>query len=440
MEAMRQISSILGGGVEEKGVRIGDEVLLEAFQERKKTFKLTRTKYQIQLNGQFSINTVDSIISLSGKEVFGGEFSLSLVTMNYLKKASDEDSRYLLKSLGDVPFRINGVYAFEAYVERGDVIDFGYNRIRFLKSKFNLNQEFDIPMNIVESEISILLEGETGTGKSTLAKKIHSESGRAGEFVQINLSSFSPNLVESEIFGHVKGAFTGSVNAKKGALLEANRGTLFLDEIDSITLDLQTKLLLFLDNHEVRPVGGERGQKVDVRVIFASGSNLMKKVEEGKMRKDFYYRIKSSYFYTLKSLRSFPDRIDTICQEFERDQAVNLCPELIEFYRACPWPGNIRQLKGHLMKKKLFSNGKKIVLEGIDYELLDTHSFLITGSDSIGEIRTLEEVKKIYCQDVFIKMGKNVTQTARVLDLSCNTLKAYLKSDDKVQITHETII
>lgn len=121
----------------------------------------------------------------------------------------------------------------------------------------------------------IFLSGETGTGKSTLAREIHDISSRSKEpFVQINIASFSQNLVESELFGHAKGAFTGALFEKRGIFLEANKGTLFLDEIDSLSFELQTKLLLFLDDLKIRAVGSNHDKKVDVRLIVASGENL----------------------------------------------------------------------------------------------------------------------------------------------------------------------
>src|SRR5690606_12983163 len=127
--------------------------------------------------------------------------------------------------------------------------------------------ELNSSKKIIQSNLPILIEGETGTGKTTLAKSIHQMSERSGEFVHVNLSAFSENLMESELFGHLKGAFTGAYNDKKGAIERANNGTLFLDEIDSTSIAVQTKLLLFLDNYKLSPVGSGVMKKINCRIL-----------------------------------------------------------------------------------------------------------------------------------------------------------------------------
>jgi len=421
----RQLSKELTSSVGLRGVRENDEMLMDVFQDRKRIFKLNRTHYLFTSSDCFDFQSLKSKMSLPCPKGFGTTFEMVLVKDSH--NFHSDESRYLFRSLGNDPFRLNGTYCFEAFLERGDVIDICFNRFHFLKPKGNLmlvNDNQKLTDEVVKSSLSILLEGETGTGKTTLAKKIHEESGRVGRFVHLNLSAFAPSLVESEVFGHVKGAFTGAINAKRGALLEAHRGTLFLDEIDSLTLDLQTKLLLFLDDLMVRPVGGENLTKTDVRLIFASGSKLKDKVDEGKMRKDFYYRLQSGCSYSLVPLREQAEKIKEFVHEFENQEAVVFSDELIDFYRQCQWPGNFRQFKSHLIKKKVYSGGKKIVFSELDKELLtDSRSPQnLTGSD----ICPLEKMKTDYCFSVWVKMDKNLARTAKILEVSPNTLKAYL--------------
>jgi hypothetical protein len=426
VEALRQerlITPYLESSVGPRGVRENDEFLIDVFQDRKRSFKLNRTKYLIQNGNHFEFDFTRSRISLP---IFGNEeclFELELVATRK-NKNHNEHSRYLLRSLGITPFRLNGTHCFEAFLERGDAIDLGFNRIQFLKPTEKGYEKNILSEKYIKSPISILLEGETGTGKTTFAKKIHEESGRIGRFVHINLSAFSPGLIESELFGHVKGAFTGAINPKRGAFLEAHKGTLFLDEIDSLSLDLQTKLLLFLDDYQVRAVGGENTSKVDVRMIFASGSILKNKIIEEKMRKDFYYRLQSGCAVTMPSLRENADRIKQLCRKFEYDQAIVVGDELIQFYSTCVWPGNIRQLNSHLLKKKIFSNGKKFIIDETDQELLSDN--LNVKRLNPAEILTLEKMKINYCYDVYLKADKNIAKTAKILEMSQNTLKVYL--------------
>jgi transcriptional regulator of acetoin/glycerol metabolism len=436
MEALRQermIGPDLDSTIGHNGVRESDEFILDIFQERKKTFKLNRTKYKIVCGKKFEFDFSKAIITLP---VFGKHdctFELELIA-NSFSKNHNEKSRYLFRSLGEKAFRLNGIYCFEAFLERGDVLDIGFNRIHFPRVDVMTNLDLKLSEKLIKSPIAILIEGETGTGKTTLAKKIHEESGRSGRFVHLNLSAFSSSLIESELFGHVKGAFTGAINAKRGAIMEAHKGTLFLDEIDSLTTDLQTKLLLFLDNYEVRAVGGESSTAVDVRMIFASGSKLVNRVELKEMRKDFYYRLQAGCLVTLDSLRNNPERIIDICLVFEKKNAVVFDKELTRFYSTCEWPGNIRQLQSHLLKKKVLSEGKKLIFDELDKELLTSK----INIDS-NNILPLEKIKIDYCHQVYLKMDRNITRTAKTLELCQNTLKSYLQKKEEELRGHQVI-
>ena len=239
--------------------------------------------------------------------------------------------------------------------EHNDLCEIGYHEFQF-KKKSELNLTLNkgslelLDEKIVKSKVPILIEGETGVGKTHIARKIHEASGCQGEFVHVNLCSFSPGLIESELFGHIRGAFTGAMNDKKGALREAREGTLFLDEIDSLSIEMQTKLLLFLEDFLVRPVGSAIKYPVQTRVICAAGKDLGEMVKEGFMRKDFYFRISSGKKLKLKSLREDPSRVESIMNKFALDKDIYFSPKLYEFYKSLPWPGNIRQLVGHLQK------------------------------------------------------------------------------------------
>ncbi len=423
------LESIVGG----RGLREEDEFVLEAFQERKKTYRLKRFRYLFKTAKNFHFDSTSGEVTLPVLEKYFQDYELVLIKHN-MARSYDERSRYLFRSLGDTPFKINGILAFEAFVERGDTIDIGYNRIHFPRPQPKMKLVKDEPVlsaEMMKSSLNIMIEGETGTGKTTLAKKIHEESCRQGQFVHLNLSSFSPGLIESELFGHVKGAFTGAMTEKKGAILEAHKGTLFLDEIDSLTLELQTKLLLFLDNQEFRAVGGNHPVQSNVRLIFASGTPLKILLSEGKMRRDFYYRLTSGLVIGLESLRSNPERIQECCREFEQKEFCVLSDELVQFYSQCPWPGNLRQLFSHLQKKKILSGGKKLSLDQGDYLLKEETNVLELACN---EWRTLEEMKRDYCATVFNKSEKNFSKASRILEISPNTLKAMLGKSSRHEV------
>jgi hypothetical protein len=423
----RKIISLLDSSIGLKGLRDSDQFSIDVFQESKKSYKLNRFKYTIIGGQNFNFDFIKSEIQLPYFYDDKCEFELVLTNTTRSVKNNSE-SRYLLRSLSQVPFRLNGAWSFEAFIERGDVVDIGFNRIYFNKPQVISEDELlcQVPVEIIESNLSVIIEGETGTGKTTLAKKIHDASGVAGDFVHLNLSSFAPGLIESELFGHVKGAFTGAFTNKKGAFVQANRGTLFLDEIDSLPKEVQTKLLLFLESFEVRPVGGETTQKVNVRLIFASGRNLKILVNEQMIRSDFYYRLMSGYFLKLKNLVEDSGAIRKFCNKFAQDEMVVFSDDLISYYEKINWPGNIRQLKSHLIKKKVFSQGKKLVYNKFDEEL-GVNNVAVNNSCNLYP---LEQMKYEYCLNAYFKMGNKIKQTAEVLKISQNTLRVILKKNE----------
>lgn len=434
MGALRQERSViksLESSIGLKGVREDDEFLLDLFQDRRRSFRLKRTKYKITTASKFSFDFTSAEIQLPVFESSKSQFELVLV-QHCASTEFNERSRYLMRSQGVTPFRLNGVQCFEAFLERGDVVDIGFNRIVFLKPKslLKINETLDVVApEIIKSPLNIMIEGETGTGKTTLARMIHEESARSGRFIHLNLSSFAPSLIESELFGHVKGAFTGAIREKRGAILEAHKGTLFLDEVDSLSIELQTKLLLFLDDYEVRAVGGSNSHKADVRMIFASGTKLKNLIEQEKMRKDFYYRLTTGAIISLHSLREHSFKIRELCLEFEKKHYLVMSEELIDYYQECPWPGNIRQLMSHLNKKKILANGKKIILDSVDHDLL-TEKTQVQAFEN-HQLKSLEQIKMDYCLSVFMKSGRNVMKASKLLDISPNTLKALMNNRNK---------
>ncbi|HWN68985.1 MAG TPA: sigma 54-interacting transcriptional regulator [Haliangium sp.] len=220
---------------------------------------------------------------------------------------------------------------------------------------------FSLLERAATSDLTILLQGETGTGKTATARSIHMESERRpGPFVMVDCSTLPGNLLESELFGHEKGAFTGAYGRRVGAFEEADGGTLFLDEIGELPLDLQTKLLGVLENREIRRLGGNRGQAVNVRVIAATNRDLRAEVNVGRFREDLYYRL-SVIDVELPPLRERVDDLPALAESLLQHQGVSagriaelLTPGFLHTLQTSAWPGNVRELRNYLQRYLIF--------------------------------------------------------------------------------------
>ncbi len=417
-----------GHRLKERGLRMEDRLEIQPASGKKKIIDLRRTLYHFAVTGDKLITEDFTHTVLPALGAPTAHFQLQWIPL-YSNPQRSMEGHFICEALDGIPFKHNGVYTFKTLIERFDVLHLGPNTLEAKpigdSHSFANNFEDAVLNNhaLLKSDITILLTGETGTGKSSLARKIHEKSGRTGRFVHLNLSSFSEGVLESELFGHVRGAFTGAICDKSGAMLEANNGTLFLDEIDSIPLSLQTKLLLFLDSYEVRPVGGNLTRKITMRLIFASGKNLLHLVEQGLMRKDFYFRIGSSVQITLKALRERPDHLSAFIVIFLQQKGASIEPSLLEFYKNYAWPGNYRQLKGHLEKKCLGHDGKYLTLDHEDLALR-LHQMAVQNVDGWP---TLKEMKQAYAIRTYNFFNKNLETTATALQVSSRTVKTMLE-------------
>lgn len=406
--------------IEEGGVRLGDCCSIFPSQGRKKEFTLNRKVIDLVSHHFRPDNLSLAYVELPQTSVNPFHYRLELEDI--------AEGRFVLKTLKGQAFWLNGLAAREAYVERADRLYVDEHRMNFdsLGLKGMTENHFEHPvlseLFLMQSDLRILIEGETGTGKSHLAKKIHERSGRSGPFVGLNLSSFNPQLVESELFGHKKGAFTGAIADKNGALREANFGTLFLDEVDSLPLDLQTKLLTFLDSGKFRRVGDTKEESVNTRLIFASGKKLQHLVEKNDFRRDLYFRLKAGHTMTLYPLRHEVEKIREACQHFCLHHKVTMTVRLTEFYETLAWPGNLRQLFGHLEKKKILSRSTRLDFDHADEELLLESSDL-TMLATQTEIISLDQHKRDYVKKAFSVCEGNVAMTARKLQINERTVR-----------------
>ena len=288
----------------------------------------------------------------------------------------------------------------------------------------------DMASRAAQTSSTVLVHGETGTGKELLAKAIHFNSPRKEKpFITINCGAIPKDLLESELFGHVKGSFTGAVAHKRGKAEAADGGTLFLDEIGELPPELQVKLLRLLQQGEIEKVGATETAHVDVRIIAATNRNLQAMVEDGAFRDDLYYRL-AVIPLELPPLRERPDDIQELVEYFfvrakekHGRQDLALPPALLSYFCAYRWPGNVRELENVLERLVVLSRGPDISLNDLPEVLRRERPTLeVLHLDLPPQGISLEAVEKELILRALQKSDWNQTQAARYLDLSRKTL------------------
>ncbi len=244
-----------------------------------------------------------------------------------------------------------------------------------LKSKNKEWQEqLDLMPAFAQTDFPVLMTGPSGSGKDVLANWIHQNSRRSHHpILSINCSALSESLIESELFGHIKGSFTGAAQDRKGAFESASGGTLFLDEIGDLPLSLQPKLLRALENQEIKPVGSDQTKKINVRLIAGTHQNLESFVSQGKFRNDLFFRLNVCRVRLPKLIDRMED-FDTLAYQFAKDLRVRLSFEALSLLKNQPWPGNIRELKNCISRASAYFPGEEIRKRHLDRILDDLGS------------------------------------------------------------------
>ena len=300
----------------------------------------------------------------------------------------------------------------------------GFDRNGIIGKNRELNELLSTVEKIAPTEAPVLILGENGTGKELIANAIHLNSRRKDNpFIMVNLGGISQSLFESEMFGHVKGAFTGAVASRKGRFEMADKGSIFLDEIGELDLGSQVKLLRVLQEHQFEPLGQSIPKKVNIRVISATNADLPQMVNEKYFREDLYYRI-NLITLRLPPLRERSDDIPLLARHFIKDSAFKnslevpeINSEAIEFLCRLPYPGNIRELK-NIIERAVITGGP--ILTKKDFEHLAT-SFL-EGDKTVGNSSNLGEIERKALQDAMERANGNYTQAARILGLTRQSL------------------
>ncbi len=296
---------------------------------------------------------------------------------------------------------------------------------------------FEVLRRVAPSNISVLIEGQSGSGKELLARAIHENSNRRDKpFKPINCAGFSETLLESELFGHVKGAFTGAATDRKGLFEIADKGTLFLDEIGDMPLNMQAKLLRVLEDGIVLPVGSSKSILVDVRLISATNHDLTKLVEEKKFRQDLFFRIKG-VSVTVPSLRERVDDIPALTEYFIKEAAEETGSKVAGISRAAmsvlggyDWPGNIRQLRNCIRIMVVMCDRSHLDVQDIPPEVHQLRQLPAgvpekTGIDLSG--MPLNELERRAIMDTLAKTGNNREKAARILGIGERTLYRKIK-------------
>jgi DNA-binding NtrC family response regulator len=294
-----------------------------------------------------------------------------------------------------------------------------------------MQEVFALIRKISASRSSVLITGESGTGKEVVARTLHFTSARhSAPFVPINCTAMPEGLLESELFGHVRGAFTGAHTSKKGLFEEANGGTLFLDEIGDMAPGLQSKLLRVLQDQEIRPVGGNRPIRVEVRIVAATNKDLRLEIEDGRFRKDLFYRLNVIPIH-ISPLRERPEDIPLLADHFVRkhsgDPHIRISCEAMERLVRLPWEGNARELENAIERALALCDGREITpgdLPGADDGMCAEQPVCEESMlrMAVGRRLTLRELGDGYIAEILKLTKGNKVQAARILGINRRTL------------------
>jgi len=292
----------------------------------------------------------------------------------------------------------------------------------------SMQKIYDLIERISDSSSNVLITGESGTGKELVAKAIHYNGVRKeGPFVAINCAAIPETLLESELFGYKKGAFTDAKSDKKGLIFEANEGTLFLDEITEMPLTLQAKLLRLIEDREVRPLGDTNSYPFDVRIISSSNRNIKSTIQEGRFREDLYYRL-NVIDIQLPPLRERKEDIPLLIQHFItkfsnefKKNISGVSKDALKLLLNYSWPGNVRELENVIQRAMTLSQHEVILPEDLPATVIQTPDKKLVEK-ALEENFTLDQLEKEYIKKVLIEAGGNKSKAAEILGLDRKTL------------------
>ncbi len=411
----------------------------------------------------------DNRITIGKKEDNGLAIEDRAVSRTHFEIVPEEDS-FLLRDLESTNGTfINETRVKEAYLAPGDIIRIGNSRIEFIafdekvqvepseKTEFGrligrsrrMRQIFGLLSRISPTNATVIIEGETGVGKEVVARSIHDNSPRKDKpFVVFDCSAVAENLIESELFGHMKGSFTGAVSTRKGAFEEATGGTIFLDEIGELSMDLQPKLLRALEQRQIKKVGSNDTVSIDVRVLCATNRNLRKEVADSNFREDLYYRLSVVKIF-IPPLRERPDDIEMLVERFLSEGDFNRNPDgslhvtrveddALKMLTRYQWPGNVRELVNVLSRVVPLVNGDSVKGQDLAYVFQELEREEDEVTEKLPEVdlglpfkeakqKIVESFERDYLAALLRRNNYNISKTAREAGIDRKHIRNLLK-------------
>ena len=363
--------------------------------------------------------------------------AMKLGAYNYISKPFDVDE---LKVLSHGALEKTGLEEENVYLRRQ--LEQKYQFSNIIGRSPKMQEIFSLIERVAKTNSTVLLQGESGTGKELIARAVHHSSPRANHrFLSINCGAMPENLLESELFGHERGAFTGAVREKKGLFQEADQGTLFLDEIGEMTSTMQVKLLRALQDRRIRRVGGSREESVDVRIIAATNRDLAELIESGDFREDLYYRV-NVIPVNLPPLRQRREDIPLLVEFFIKKYSaamglVEPKPISVEALRALEhydWPGNVRELENTIERALALAIEHRLTTRDLPAQVLshvaEAPEPILLPDDGLDLEGHLDEIRRQLMQQALERTGGVQTQAAELLKMTFRSFRYYAKKLD----------
>jgi two-component system, NtrC family, response regulator AtoC len=380
----------------------------------------------IMMSAYGTVDTAIEAMKLGAYDYISKPFKPDEILLT-LKKAEEREK--LKKENDQLRREVHREYGFEKIVTRNEKI----------------KKVFEVIRKVAQYKSTVLITGESGTGKELIARALHYHSDRSDRpFIPINCGAIPENLLESELFGHVKGAFTDAIRTKKGLFEEADGGTLFLDEIGELASSLQVKLLRVLQDGEIRRIGEARSIRIDVRIVAATAKDLVKEVNEGRFRDDLFYRLNVLPVH-LPPLRERKEDIPLlvnhflhVCRENIGKKVDGIENRALEAMMSHGWPGNVRELENTIERAVVLADGEKITLETLPSEIQNAHASppQVKVDDEEYSIKKMSKILETnLIRKALEKTKGNHTHAARLLEISHRALlykiKEYAISEEK---------